>query len=101
MDGKLDMTKQCALIAQKANDILGCIKRSIVSRSKEVILLLCSVLVRPHLHPDMEFSVQQKYKLVGVCPEEGHKNDPGHHFTSSTRQAERGGAVQAEEEALR
>jgi len=37
------------LAAQKANCILGCIKRSMARRAREVILLLCSVLVRPHL----------------------------------------------------
>ena len=46
---ELDMTCQCALAAQKASCILGCIKSSVASRSREVILPFCSALVRPHL----------------------------------------------------
>ena len=45
----LDRSGQCVLAAQKNNHILGSIKRSVASRSKEVIVSLYSALVRPHL----------------------------------------------------
>jgi len=60
------MNQQRVLMLKKANGILGCIKRSVTSRSREVVLPFYSALIRPYpgvLYPVLGSPVQ---KMAGI-----------------------------------
>jgi len=64
VDDKLNMSRQCVLAVQKANHILGCMPSSMASRSREMILRLCSTLVRAYLESCVQlWSLQHRQDM--------------------------------------
>ncbi|KAF7254056.1 RNA-directed DNA polymerase from mobile element jockey [Varanus komodoensis] len=55
VDCRLNMSQQCDAVVKRANATLGCIARSVASRSREVVLPLYMTLVRPQLRYCAQF----------------------------------------------
>lgn len=64
VDSRLLMSQQCALATKRAKGIQRYIKRSIASKSKEVVLLLYLDFMWPHCEYCMQFWVPQYKKDV-------------------------------------
>jgi len=64
VDEKLDISQKYLFAYLKASSLLSCINRGVASRWREVIVSLCSALVRPHLECCIQVWGPQHKKYV-------------------------------------
>jgi len=84
IDEKFNMSCQCVRAAQQANCILGCIRRSVTSRLREVVLPLHSALMRPHLEYCVHFWSPQHEKDIELLEQVQRRATKGNKNTKTS-----------------
>ena len=64
VEGKMNLSQQCALAATRANCTLQCTRPRTASRTGKGTVLFCSVLVQPHLQHRVQFWMLQYRKNI-------------------------------------